>query len=84
MNRKEALHSTYRIFNAKDRGIARQLVKEIYDDFESRICKNCKYYEEYPSVCCNADSPLCAGVTKEDFGCNEFEIREDYKVGRIE
>lgn len=51
------------------------VLDEVYNDFENRICKNCKYYEEYSSVCCNGDSPLCADVVDKDFGCNKFEAK---------
>ena len=43
---------------------------------KNQICKNCEYYEKYPSVCCNGDSPLCAEVVDEDFGCNRFSKKE--------
>ena len=43
---------------------------------KNQICKNCEYYEKYPSVCCNGYSPLCAEVVDEDFGCNRFSKKE--------
>ncbi len=50
-----------------------ELIDKIYNDFESRICGNCEFYEKYNSVCCNGDSPLCSEVVDKNFGCNEFE-----------
>lgn len=29
------------------------IIDEIYDNFESRMCKTCKYYAEEESVCTN-------------------------------
>ena len=45
MTRKEAINSFYCIEAGSD-GV--ELVNEIYDDFESRTCQNCKhYYQPY-------------------------------------
>jgi len=44
------------------------LLNRIYDDFESRICENCRY--------CDKESGQCKILyinTDKDFGCNEFE-----------
>lgn len=48
----------------------------LLNDFENKTCSNCKWYESYPSVCCNADSPLCADVVPLDYGCNKHENNE--------
>ena len=48
----------------------------IPEEIKNQICKNCEYYEKYPSVCCNGYSPLCAEVVDEDFGCNRFSKKE--------
>ena len=58
------------------------IVDEIYDDFESRVCKNCKYAEKHE----NGDEHKCEilmATTQEEakklievgFGCNRFERR---------
>jgi len=47
----------------------------IYDDFESRICKNCKYYykcSEVNGICRNNKMPLFE-IRDENFGYNRFE-----------
>lgn len=49
------------------------VVDKIYDDFESRICENCKFYEKNPNICCNSNSRLWAEVVDNNFGCNQFE-----------
>jgi len=46
-------------------------IDEIYDDFESRICKNCEYYKNGICVCDN--SLLVAYAVDKDFGCNKFK-----------
>ena len=47
-------------------------IANIYDDFESRTCENCKFIE----VCA-----LCLLVVKDgefsDFGCSEFKRKSD-------
>jgi len=60
------------------------LIKDIFRDVKSKICKNCLYYDRY-----NKDNGLCThdwhqeyGFVKgevmrvnKDFGCNQFEWR---------
>ena len=52
-----------------------EVINKIYDDFESRTCENCKYYEFISSVdsyfCTNKESS--AKFVSSDFGCNRFE-----------
>ena len=52
---------------------ANRLFKNIFDDFESRVCGNCIYYAKETSVCINAGSPLCADFVDSEYGCNLFE-----------
>ena len=51
--------------------IARDFLRKIYNDVESRTCSNCNFYQN--EVCCNSDSLLCTEFTTADFGCIEFE-----------
>ena len=67
-----------------------EVVNKIYDDFEARICKNCKFYN-MDDFLCNAipesDSwiqdaldrivPNAQFCPDENFGCNKFEMRGD-------
>lgn len=50
-----------------------------YDDFESRVCRNCKhvlYIEETNEYMCNNQN-ICLGlIVDKDFGCNRFEKRK--------
>ena len=51
------------------------LIDKIYDDFESRVCENCKhhkYIEKSYRMCNKLEI-----ATSSDFGCNRFERRED-------
>jgi len=75
------IENLHKALTKKDEKIARQaeqitLLLKQKEELKNRICKDCKYYEEYSSVCCNGDSPLCAGVVDLDFGCNKFEKKE--------
>lgn len=74
----------------KDYATIRQafdMINEIHDDFESRTCENCKYYDR--DGLCNGGWYMTNDVyssdsivpnpelyTKEDFGCNKFEPKE--------
>ena len=50
------------------------LVDKIYDDFAAQQCLHCNYFQE--DICCNSDSPLCCEFVSEDFGCNQFIIKD--------
>ncbi len=62
-----------------------KLINRIYDDFESRVCKNCKYYNPAHKVCENRkniqpfeiDNKYVNIFTDGNFGCNRFERKED-------
>ena len=53
-----------------EKGGITRLVNDIYDDFESRVCSNCKH---------KSDSSLCSvgivydNTTDNTFGCNKFQ-----------
>jgi len=57
-----------------------ELISQIYNDFENRLCKNCKwkhkgqYEDEF--WCVNPKNSIIAEdgmFVTEDFGCNRFE-----------
>jgi len=51
---------------------AKIIINKIYDDFENRICKNCKYSNSF--LC---DRVFCSKfntLVDRDFGCNKFEL----------
>ena len=57
------------------------LINQIYDDFDSRICKNCKYWKKYVNTSlCNEGTLDFIIETNEDFGCNKFERRINEKI----
>ena len=49
-----------------DRTIAENVINEIYDDFENKVCKNC---EHQTKLICKKLQNLFG----ENFGCNRFE-----------
>ncbi len=57
----------------------REHIDNIYNDFESRICENCKYAEEmnkgssFMSCSKNIRKSLYMQHNSKDFGCNKWE-----------
>ena len=61
---------------------ADHLIEAIYDDFENKVCENCKYFEDTTNCrhpynkqyyyCDGRESGMPMSVSK-DFGCNLFE-----------
>ncbi len=88
MTREEAIKRLFDV--SSDLGLvetieARIVIDEIFDDFDSRICKNCKYFKketddfgfcEYVFKKENKNS-INVFLVKENFCCNRFERRED-------
>ena len=81
MNREEALELDYAPPEAFNVGTKVELsinveliINSIFDDFESRLCKNCKWHQE--DICVNGDSPLCAEFVDETYGCVLFGRKE--------
>jgi len=93
MTRDEALGTLPRHYTDKDgnqyiaKCTVEHLVNKIYDGFEARICKNCKYYDK--DGMCNGywydDETVCSDYSvvpnpeiyvDKDFGCNQFEAKE--------
>ena len=72
MTREEAKEELWQRGNINTLGKvdANEIIDKIYDDFESRICKNCKHYES--DWCCDN-----AFVVDEIFGCNRFEPKDE-------
>jgi len=52
-------------------------IDEIYDDFESRTCKNCSLWEgkvkNHPN---DRECSFLYRVTRYDFGCNRWEPKQ--------
>ena len=65
-------------------GIFIGIVNKIYDDFESRICKNCKWSNIASAKDCLEckfgidDNSLSSyhQMVNKDFGCNKFTAKE--------
>ena len=57
----------------------KKIIDSICDDFENRICENCKYYDSL-----NESSGMCANISIQfvnavdsNFGCNGWELKND-------
>jgi len=49
-------------------------IDKIYDDFENRICKNCKFLiKTSKGLLCSNPVNYNYIITDEKFGCNRFE-----------
>ena len=72
--------------NENDFNNIKKLINKIYDDFENKVCKNCKFHKSgycyQPDICYWIGSSSKEGVYVDylylkNFGCNRFERRED-------
>lgn len=59
----------------------RNIVDSIYNDFESRVCKNCKFYNSFTLICHSIDEHCLSNgkanlVVPPGFGCNHFNPKE--------
>ena len=62
---------------------AEAVIDQIYDDFESRTCENCKYRDTERPIshvnwreCNNRDNIMSYQETLYSWGCNDFERKE--------
>ena len=69
--------------NENDFNNIKKLINKIYDDFENKICKNCKWFNKVGLVgysCSNKKNKEMFGMSiiwiNENFGCNKFERKE--------
>ena len=86
MNREEAIKqiesewynieidSMSTIGRAVPLGMARDIINTIYDDFDSRVCENCRYLKE--SKCKLGIYHFEIDTDPNIFGCNKFEINQ--------
>ena len=79
MTRKEALNFLG-IYGQITKNQYDVQVDKIYDDFESRICKNCEYwnkYDECEKIYYHDNLANREYIeTNEDFSCNKFERKQ--------
>lgn len=77
MNREEAillLETRDFHFQGISNDFVRQLLNEVYDDFDSRTCDNCKWHTDIEKSYRYCD---VVGVgTSNDFGCNKWEAKQ--------
>ena len=56
----------------------RRLIDLIIEDYESRICKNCKHFKNSECRIFQGAKAQCTIYElDENFGCNKFERKED-------
>ena len=79
MNREEALDEYCNQFSNME-----ETLNEVYDDFESRLCKNCKWYiydtyfdSEHKDCAANNQAQSVVSFPPEDFGCNKFTRKDN-------
>lgn len=82
MSREQAHDNIPRIDNYMAWGIIHDTIDCIYDDFESRICDNCKYFtfeNEIIGTCQKGiyDKQLCSSEDHlvSSFGCNKWKSK---------
>ena len=63
------------------KAMIKQLINEIYDDFESRVCGNCEHFNNFYKTC-RMGYAFCIATKKvrEDFGCNKFKRKRDESI----
>jgi len=71
MNNTEALKKAYLLANMpNDDTTLKEFIDEIYQDFNNRICNNCKYYHQ-KWVCLEIGNGNF--FPDKNFGCNHFK-----------
>jgi hypothetical protein len=79
----DVLQKYYEVIDKVCKKLEESLIKEKYEELENmskmynklkiKTCESCKYYEAYPSICCNTDSPICTIIISKDFYCNKWK-----------
>ena len=85
MTRDEAINGICNIRNNISFEISKVVVNKIYDDFESRTCDNCKWFDIDESIdpnnhfgwCNNKESCCVSNICTLSFGCNEWESKDE-------
>ena len=72
------------IFEESQEDSINSIIDNIFDDFESRTCENCKYNKEQDDFMIFCDKEMCQDGSKmmwhsftKDFCCNKWEIRDE-------
>lgn len=84
MTREEAHNKMYDVWSDEIhyRSKPTDVMNEVYDDFESRTCENCKYANICPDGGNTSATVNDCEMIKltfydyEDFGCNKFERKQ--------
>ena len=57
-------------------GAVYKIIDDIYNDFENRTCKNCRYFDYEKFICFNGKAPSILHINEDYFGCNKFKRRD--------
>ena len=61
-------------------GAVMDIIDKIFDDFENKICKNCKHIKTTYAPICDlgvvSQGLFGNGIVTLDFGCNKFEAKD--------
>ena len=87
MTREDAIRKAYSIANMPiEDTLLKELIDEIYDEFEDRICKNCKYYFDGRCENHRVDEMIDPNSefdyyieVEKNFGCNRFVKKHSNK-----
>ena len=63
-----------------------RIIDDIYDDFESRTCENCKYWKQENKAQKEGSTGMCKqyvdtdkyfsiGIVGKNYGCNRFKMK---------
>ena len=70
------------IFEESQEDSINSIIDNIFDDFESRTCENCKYNKEQDDFMIFCDKEMCQDGSKmmwhsftKDFCCNKWESK---------
>ena len=76
MTREDVINNIMNTLHTFDYEVE-EIINEIFDDFESKTCENCKHYDKYHSKCLNQYSiayKAYSNIVSSD-GCNKFEAK---------
>ena len=74
------------LFDYFDENDYHKHIDKIYDDFESRTCKTCKWFDIDESIdpnkhfgwCNNKESCCVSNICTLSFGCNKWESKDEH------
>ena len=81
MDREEAKNKIHKIMKFTNKELNKEyddVIDEIYDDFENRICANCTYFNDGNcKIFCGARAKYVSDDLDNTFSCNKFKRRRN-------